>query len=271
MNIQLGADPEVFFSHGDLLISAIGKVGGTKAEPRDLGGGFAVQEDNVAAEYNVPPASTQGLWDTNINHGLRMLEEYARNNNCVLSLRASGQFGEEQLDHPQAKEFGCEPDYNAWKYGEVNDSPVTEDPSLRTAGGHVHVSGIAGLDPLNVVRAMDLFLGVPSVVLDSDNDRRRLYGKAGAFRPKEYIVNGKSEVGVEYRVLSNFWIFSRDTRLWVWRATMLAIDFARDFKLDPESDTGKLIVNTINNSDFDGYKALLTTYPDIHPNFQKAA
>ncbi len=39
---------------------------------------------------------------------------------------------------------------------------------------------------------------------DKDTERRGMYGKAGAFRPKPY--------GVEYRTLSNAWL-SNDERI----------------------------------------------------------
>ena len=64
---------------------------------------------------------------------------------------------------------------------------------------------------------MDLFLGVPSVTLDSDTRRRELYGKAGAYRAKDY--------GVEYRTLSNFWIWKDSLKDWVYDQTQKAVDF----------------------------------------------
>jgi hypothetical protein len=49
-----------------------------------------------------------------------------------------------------------------------------------------------------IVRELDYYLGLPSLKWDTDGRRRKLYGKAGAFRPKPY--------GLEYRVLSNKWL-----------------------------------------------------------------
>ena len=48
-----------------------------------------------------------------------------------------------------------------------------------------------------VAKELDKTLGVASLEWDTDQDRRSLYGKAGAFRPKPF--------GLEYRVLSNAW------------------------------------------------------------------
>jgi hypothetical protein len=45
---------------------------------------------------------------------------------------------------------------------------------------------------------MDLFVGLPSTILDEDDQRKNVYGTPGRFRLKPY--------GVEYRSLSNYWI-----------------------------------------------------------------
>ena len=71
-------------------------------------------------------------------------------------------------------------------------------------------------DPREVIKAMDVFLGIPSVLMDSGEMRKQLYGKAGAFRPKSY--------GCEYRTLSNFWTFEDRYIKWVWDNTQRALD-----------------------------------------------
>lgn len=51
-----------------------------------------------------------------------------------------------------------------------------------------------------MVKAFDLFVGVPSVMLNRRKNvlkRRSMYGQAGDYRPKDY--------GIEYRVCSNHW------------------------------------------------------------------
>ena len=87
---------------------------------------------------------------------------------------------------PEAQMFGCEPDFDAWREC-VNEKPCADDKNLRSAGGHIHVgSDLAISNPVAVIRAMDLFLGVPSTQLDAGTLRRELYGKAGCFRAKSY-------------------------------------------------------------------------------------
>ncbi len=49
---------------------------------------------------------------------------------------------------------------------------------------------------------MDAYLGMPSILWGNNSVRRKLYGKAGAFRFKSY--------GCEYRTPDNAWLMSRD-------------------------------------------------------------
>lgn len=260
--VTIGADPEVFFASDDgTPKSAIGLIGGSKWKPVPMGNGFFVLEDNVAAEYNIPPTSDVDVFVSNIQQGLKHVESYALKANRILSKLASASFSPDELNTPEAKEFGCMPDFNAWSY-DTNETPHAEDSNFRSCGGHIHVGGITnvkGLDPIQVIRAMDLFLGVPSVVLDPDKDRRKLYGKAGAFRDKEY--------GVEYRTLSNFWVFEDSLIRWVYDATIRAVNFAKDNIIEADSTIGLLIQHTINESDKEGYDNLVIEFPSIaiHP------
>jgi len=59
------------------------------------------------------------------------------------------------------------------------------------------------VNPLDTVKMLDLFVGIPAVLMEQGENpklRRRLYGKSGSFRYTPY--------GLEYRVLSNFWMAS---------------------------------------------------------------
>jgi hypothetical protein len=65
-----------------------------------------------------------------------------------------------------------------------------------------------------MARLMDRYVGVPSLGWDKDQIRRKTYGKAGNCRVKEY--------GVEYRALSNAWLFEPTIMRYVFDATMWA-------------------------------------------------
>lgn len=118
---------------------------------------------------------------------------------------------------------------------------------MRSAGGHVHVETTK--DQLAVIRAMDLFLGVPSVLMDNGEMRKKLYGKAGAFRGKSY--------GVEYRTLSNFWIFKNELIRWVWNNTERALDSVDTLDVMAEKDN---ILRAINDNDKEVAQMLVNKY-----------
>ena len=239
-NTLIGADPELFLVNDEgKFISSIGRIGGSKNKPREIReDGCAVQEDNVAVEFNIPPSSTVDQFIEAVNFNLEYLRKHAQTQQLKLSLTASAVFSPDQLQHPKAVEFGCDADYNAWT-GMRNPRPNATNPGLRSSGGHIHIS--TKLNPQLVTRACDLFIGVPSVLVDHDTKRRELYGKAGTFRPKKY--------GVEYRTPSNFWLQSEDLMRWIYGAAHAALHFtandmeAYDF-LEPSAAEIQECINT---------------------------
>jgi hypothetical protein len=220
----IGADPEMFMADraGNFKASC-GLIGGTKQmpQPMGIGDGFAVQEDNVAIEFNIPPAASAGDLQSYLQRAIKELANGVQTmyQYQIVNVSAAS-FPKEELEHPSAQVFGCDPDFNAWTK-KKNPRPAADDPNLRSCGGHIHVGydrKTLGCSPLQLVKAMDLFLGVPSVVMDTGELRKQLYGKAGAFRLKPY--------GVEYRTLSNFWIFNEKLIEWVWNNTGKALNAA---------------------------------------------
>jgi hypothetical protein len=242
MNLKMGCDPELFLMDvtGKLRASC-GKVGGTKHAPMPLplGEGFAVQEDNVAIEFNIPPASNAAEFVSSIKKTMDFLANGMKQslNFSIVNMSAAS-FPKDELVHPAALEFGCDPDYNAWTM-QRNPRPKATDETLRSCGGHVHLGyDISKLSPIQVIRAMDLYLGVPSVLMDKGELRKQLYGKAGAFRQKQY--------GVEYRTLSNFWVFNERLTQWVWENAEKAVNAVESqFAVDEYKDS---ILDAINNN-----------------------
>lgn len=249
----IGADPEIFLQRQDgSFKSVIGLLGGDKWVPRKLSEvGHAVLEDNVAVEFNIPACSSLEQFRNEIKF---MMEEIKKiiPNDLQYSQDSAVSFPDSELNCDAAWVFGCEPDYNAWKMAE-NPKPQADDKNLRSCGGHIHVGNdIAKTLPIETVRAMDLFLGVPSVTLDTNGaPRRKLYGGPGAFRFKPY--------GVEYRTLSNFWIFSDKLIEWAYTGTQRALEFVSNGKEIPV-EHGELIQRCITASDMNAYKELNAIY-----------
>lgn len=239
MQYRIGHDAEVFLTKrtSGQLTSVIGKIGANKWNPKQIEGlpdGFTLQEDNVALEFGVPPASSAEEFVFNTRkvmlEGLKALpgERFSKLS-CAI-------FPKEEMHHPAAHVFGCEPDFNAWSK-DVNERPEPPHPLMRSAGGHIHIE--TKLDPIYVTRAFDLFCVVPSVIMDPTGAQRRsIYGKAGAFRPKPY--------GVECRSLSNFWIHKKRLGIWVWDNVGRALDSSIDFDDEVLSTQ---IQSAINNGD----------------------
>lgn len=244
----IGADPEFFLKKNHKHLSAIGLIGGSKMFPKPMPKrGFAMQEDNVSVEFNIPPCEDKHTFIKSIQYAINHIKN-KQVKGMDISNESAVVFDADQLLDPAALEFGCEPDFNAWTKQE-NPRPTTDDVRLRSAGGHVHVG--TQENPIEVIRAMDLFLGVPSTQMDKGTLRRKLYGKAGAFREKAY--------GCEYRTLSNFWIFHPTLISWVYDQTERAINFVEEGNVLDE-ETGNMIQDCINNDNRRAYESLCKTF-----------
>ncbi len=240
--IRLGADPEVFAKQGGEYVSAYGMIPGTKDNPHVVNRG-AVQVDGMALEFNIDPADSEDEFILNIDEVMAQLRAMVPD--VTLHADPVATFTKEYMEqqHPKAVELGCDPDYNAWT---DSRNPIPDGTRLfRTGAGHVHCGWIDGVIPSNheqvcqmMVRQMDFYLGLPSLLYDTDTQRRELYGKAGAYRVKKY--------GVEYRTLSNRWLMSDTLKRWVYRNSQLAWDTVWDNDL--ASKYGD-IQGVINNSD----------------------
>lgn len=241
-DITLGSDPELFIfsAKENRIVISCDLLGGSKAFPRPAGkDGFFVQEDNALAEFNIPPAKTKDEFITNINTGIELFKQFLPESEYRMVIQPSHKFMPEQLLHYAVQEFGCSPDFNAW-LDKKNPSPEPPTDGLRSAGGHITIGynlnpgasemGIGEKDRpsinRHIIKFQDLFLAVPAMKMDSDRDRRRLYGKAGAFRHTHF--------GVEYRTLSSFWLKSKELIGWAWDQTLRAVDKVNNAETLPD-------------------------------------
>lgn len=220
--ITVGSDPEIFVENLEgRIVSGIDLIPGTKEKPFPISeAGHCIQVDNIAWEFNIPVCNTEDEFVENIKYVLSHLGEIAAENNLRLSTKASDEILPEELTHPIAKRFGCEPDFNAYTMSE-NESPNT-DTNLRCVGGHFHI-GYPNPDVMTsvrIVKMFDLLVTLEFATMDPDTRRRELYGKPGAFRFKDF--------GLECRALSNYWIHSEERMRWVYsngvKAAQIAID-----------------------------------------------
>lgn len=244
MSLLIGCDPEVFITHSGLgIVSGIDLIGGSKAAPRPVQDG-TLQEDNVLAEIGITPASTEDEWVIRITSVLNQLTTHLKGVDAGLDfvVQSSNIMDDRWLQHPMALQFGCDPDFNAYT-GKQNASPSSAT-NLRTAGGHIHFGYPVkdGAVREDVIRAADLLIGIPAVLVDGDKERMKLYGKAGAYRTKKY--------GVEYRTPSNFWLKSEALMRWVYRQSVKAYEYASNNDVMGDIKANEdYIVDAINNAD----------------------
>lgn len=251
-NITFGTDPEIFLQDKDTLeiVSSIGIIKGSKHTPFPIGNDCYIQTDNILTEFCIPACTLPEEIHNNINYCLQWTNKEVEKLNLQTNIQASAFIDTKYLNNPQALEFGCDPDYNAWLQG-VNKSPNSQT-TLRSCGGHLHI-GYNDPNPVmseQIVKTLDLFLGVASMVLDKDTERRKLYGTAGSFRFKPY--------GVEYRVLSNFWIADIQLITWLYNQTHRAISF-----INEGNDVNKeeaYILKAVNENHMDSQKYLIEKY-----------
>jgi hypothetical protein len=246
-NISIGSDPEfgVVDSVTNEAKSVIGYLGGSKEEPLSLGNGCARQEDNVGAELTIPPCKNKEDFYKYITEGRAAIDKILSENWLKTTAVSSLRYNKEELDHPKAMEFGCDPAYDVYERAEAFRPSPEEVGNLRSFGCHIHIGwdgdkSVATLE--SIVKVCDLLLGVPSIILDTDADRRSIYGKAGEFRICNY--------GLEYRTLGGAMLAKELTIKWMFDQAMNVVDFFnKKEKFNELFNAERDIVECINTGD----------------------
>ena len=241
-----GADPEIFISNNGEFISAHTFSSGTKQHPEKVNHG-AIQVDGMALEFNIDPASNQEEFVNNIKVVMATLKE--RIGDCEFMQDCTVDFDMDFFKQIPAvnRALGCSTDSNAWT---LENNPKPDSTKLmRTVGGHVHIGGF-GMGPdynweyfekcANIARLMDKTVGVYSVLWDKDKERRKMYGKAGSFRAKPY--------GVEYRTLSNKWLFNEDLVKFVFDGAREAMEYYDNGNVEVKDFSREIIDNSYGDS-----------------------
>ena len=243
--ITIGADPELFAAKDGQWVSAHNLIPGTKKDPFPVEKG-AVQVDGVALEFNVDPASTYEEFQSNLDSVMSTLIAMVPGYDILMDTAVVLSKQDFKTIPQEALLIGCSPDVNA--YSEESNQGPPEDTPIRAAGGHVHVGGIFAKDAtqfqkwndcMKLTRLMDKYVGVYSVLWDKDTLRRQIYGKAGSCRPKIY--------GLEYRSLSNAWVFNKHLTKFVFEGTMKAVEAL----FRGEDVESRLYQDIINSGDAD--------------------
>lgn len=246
MDITIGCDPELFVTQNGKFRSAHGLIPGTKEKPYVIKDG-AVQVDGMALEFNIDPVNTEDDFVAKVNSVMGQMKEMVPGYDFAIvpSCRFNGNHFRVQPE--EARELGCTPDYNAYT---LNANPRPDNnTTMRTASGHIHIGFCKDADVesdehmmrcATLVKQLDVYLGLPSLVFDPDSKRRAMYGAAGAFRPKPY--------GVEYRVLSNAWLLSEPRMRFVYKQTVRAVNDLINGIRPADAIPERSLVEAINRS-----------------------
>lgn len=203
MNLTFGADPELFVFSKDRLLPAIEFLPRKSDTELCYWDGF--QAEFV---YSKPHDSVEDfVYETRakLETMLRMAQQVTKD--AKLTIQNTIDIPKPLLQSSpfESVMFGCMPSENVYGLeGEKTGNPY--DFEFRTAAGHLHF-GTWGSRPRHVplIKRLDSILGVWSVGAAASIDvakRRRIYGLPGEYRLPRY----KNGYGIEYRVLSNFWL-----------------------------------------------------------------
>lgn len=205
--ITFGADPEVFLCDGqDRMIPAGNLVPDGKQFDPDSGPRLV--RDGVMLELRPSPADSVDEVMLSIRKVLREATRLAAEHGLRVRACARMPMTEDTLSHctKDALVFGCDPDWSAYTGMKQSIKVDAAKHPWRYSGGHIHI-GTSALksadDFISLCKVFDLFVGLPTVMMDRSPDstaRRKLYGRAGSFRPQPH--------GFEWRVPSNFWLNS---------------------------------------------------------------
>lgn len=208
--VSIGTDPEAFLWHDDLgrIIPACGLIGGTKRKPlhfsRALNKGFTIQEDNVAVEFNIPPAFNLDQWLDYMHAAINGVTQFIKTKgNYSLKYTSQNKFPHKDLMSEQALMFGCTPDFDAYgdgaQYKSIEPAQLADKQGAwRFTGGHIHLGYESNIPTWVAAAFADYYIGFQSIGYDDQPKRREYYGQPGRHRPTSY--------GIEYRTLSNYWL-----------------------------------------------------------------
>lgn len=208
LGYTVGSDPEIFVEDAKgNLIPAFKFLPG-KTKPKVYNTQNTAQTlywDGFQAEFTIYPQTCLAYMVDGLRAGLGAVLHEARkyDKGAKLSTATVVEIPSDFLKNAEPDEvaLGCDPSFNIYK---MAGQPVPDGRELpmRFAGGHVHLgNGSLKTRATDVIGAIDMLVGIPSVGIFEHWDspvRRKYYGLPGEHRIPSY--------GVEYRVLSNAWL-----------------------------------------------------------------
>lgn len=236
--------------------------------------GYQWSEDGAAIEAQIIPSNSVNTFYQLFLNSLDGLNNFLKGLNLTSRHDVLGYFDVDK--YWKAKDerfrmcviFGCDPDMSPGLYVEtglenkVSDEEVdVSTHTFRYGGGHIHIQ--AGeenpyiyFDEWDMAAILfDFFIGLknttfsrPPEIKIQELKRLEHYGKPGRVRLQEYP---NEKFGIEYRVLSNFWLRSKETV----RGILNCADIAATIV---ERNLARTFINDFNNIIPNVYNAIVT-------------
>lgn len=214
LTTTFGCDPELFFADpkgkiigSERVLPESGQLVGLTNPYNNSLNPKAFVLDGVQAELNPRGSTCRVVLGCEIAAAFKALKAHlAQMTDVKACFNAVVTIDKAELDRLSAKSkvFGCAPSKNMYDTrASVKANAATY--KKRSAGGHIHLGLTAPVfvERERLVPIMDTLIGNTCVMIDRDPgaiERRKNYGRAGEYRLPTH--------GLEYRVLSNFWLRS---------------------------------------------------------------
>lgn len=219
----LGSDPELFVQTEGRIIGAEKVIPAVGLQTTRS----SIVLDGVQLELHPAPQNCRALIANDFKAIFMTLDRQLKEKGAKASFDPVVKLSKEELASlsKAAQQLGCAPSKN------VADPTATikvpKNFRTRSAGGHIHMQLVPSypqyrlpgdrtygpiIAPDNLdrlVKMLDCMVGLPSVLIDRDPsaaERRKLYGRASEHR--DHTQGAAGGYGIEYRVLSNYWLRS---------------------------------------------------------------
>lgn len=260
----IGSDPEIFVEdENGAVIPAFSflesKTGPNRAKTFQ---GMSVYWDGFQAEFETRAEACLAYQVDSVQYGLSELYKQAKRKfpKAKLSAQTVMEIPYDVLQNSAEEHvsFGCMPSKNV--YGLEGLKTSGRDLAFRSAGGHIHlgVGKQTEEKTVNIVKSLDAILGVSCVSLFAKFDnpvRRQYYGLPGEYRTPAH--------GIEYRTLSNAWMFHPFLMNIVFdlsrKATMFGMNGLLKYWKGSEPET----IEVIKNCDVDKAREIMDRNKDV--------
>lgn len=238
---------------------------------------FQWSEDGAAIEAQINPSTTASNFYSNVVHSMSILKNFLFNINPKLKASFSplGYFDVNKYwtgrdeSFRQCVIFGCDPDMSPDIYRELgfeswenyqNELDVSEH-TFRYGGGHLHIQSpesnpelfiplwdISSIVLDHIVGLVNTSIPRPDSIKKLELARLEYYGKPGRIRLQNY---SNSCMGIEYRVMSNYWLTELISSNKIINAAELFFDIIN-------KGLGERFVDNFYNRIGDTYSAIIT-------------